>query len=132
MRWVHSPRASCSINLFYRQADVEGEIKMVDIRLFGKLRRFAKEPEAGHNNLMRIAPRPEETLEQLLARIGIPLDEIYTIFLNSKLLASRSLMAYRMGYQQVHKNPLDWNLEVAMKAGDRISLFGRDMAALVV
>ena len=105
---------------------------MVDIRIFGKLRRFVKEPEAGQDNLVRIAPEPEETLEKLLARIGIPLDEIYTIFLNSKLLASRSLMAYRMGYQQVHENPLDWNLEVALKQGDRIGLFGRDMAALVV
>ena len=105
---------------------------MVDIRLFGKLRHFVKEPEAGHDNLMRIAPQPEETLEQLLARIGIPIDEIYTIFLNFKLLASRSLMAHRMGYQQVHENPLDWNLEVALKEGDRIGLFGRDMAALVV
>jgi len=105
---------------------------MLDIRIFGKLRRFVKEPVAGDDNLMRIALQPEETLEKLLARIGIPLDEIYTIFLNSKLLASRSLMAYRMGYQQVHKNPLDWNLEVALKAGDRIGLFGRDMAALVV
>ena len=105
---------------------------MVDIRIFGKLRRFVKEPEAGQDNLVRIAPEPEETLDKLLARIGIPLDEIYTIFLNSKLLASRSLMAYRMGYQQVHENPLDWNLEVALKQGDRIGLFGRDMAALVV
>ena len=81
---------------------------------------------------MRVAPHPEETLEQLLARIGIPLDEIYTIFLNYKLLASRSLMAYRMGYQQVNQNPLDWKLDIALKAGDRIGLFGRDMAALVV
>jgi hypothetical protein len=105
---------------------------MVDIRLYGKLRHFVKEPEAGHDNLMRIAPQPEETLQQLLARIGIPLDEIYTIFLNSKLLASRSKMAYWMRYQQVNENPLDWNLEVAVKSGDRIGLFGRDMAALVV
>jgi hypothetical protein len=84
---------------------------MVDIRLFGKLRRFIKEPEAGHANIIRVAPQPEETLQQLLARIGIPIDEIYTI---------------------VHEDPLDWNLEVALKAGDRIGLFGRDMAALVV
>ena len=115
-----------------QQPEVEREIKMLDIRLFGKLRRFVKEPEAGHDNMMRIAPQSEETLGQLLARIGIPLDEIYTIFLNSKLLASRSLMAYRMGYQQVHENPLDWNLEIALKEEDRIGLFGRDMAALVV
>ena len=105
---------------------------MVDIRLYGKLRYFVKEPEAGQDNLMRMAPQPEETLQLLLDRIGIPVDEIYTIFLNSKLLASRSLMAYRMGFQQVNEDPLDWNLEIAVEAGDRIGLFGRDMAALVV
>jgi len=107
-------------------------METVDIHLFGKLRRFVKEPEAGHDNLMRIAPQPEETLEQLLARLEIPLEDIYTIFLNSKLLASRSLMAYRMGFQQVNEDPLDWNLEIVVETGDRIGLFGRDMAALVV
>jgi hypothetical protein len=107
-------------------------METVDIHLFGKLRRFVNEPEPGHDNLMRIAPKPEETLEQLLARLEIPLEDIYTIFLNSKLLASRSLMAYRMGFQQVNKDPLDWKLEVAVKAGDRIGIFGRDMAALVI
>ena len=81
---------------------------------------------------MRIVPQPEETLQQLLIRIGIPLEEIYTIFLNSKLLASRSKMAYWMRYQQVNENPLDWKLKVAVKAGDRIGIFGRDMAALVI
>jgi hypothetical protein len=107
-------------------------MEMVDIGLYGKLRHFVKKPEAGHDNLMRMAPQPEETLQLLLDRIGIPVDEIYTIFLNSKLLASRSLMAYRMGFQQVNEDPLDWNLEIALKEGDRIGLFGRDMAALVV
>ena len=107
-------------------------METVDIHLFGKLRRFVKQPEAGHDNLMRIAPQPEETLEQLLARLEIPLEDIYTIFLNSKLLASRSLMAYRMGFQQVNEDPLDWNLEIVVETGDRIGLFGRDMAALVV
>ena len=107
-------------------------METVDIHLFGKLRRFVKESEADHDNLIRVAPRPDETVQQLLARIEIPLEDIYTIFLNSKLLASRSLMAYRMGFQQVNKDPLDWKLEVAVKAGDRIGIFGRDMAALVV
>ena len=107
-------------------------METVDIRLYGKLRRFAKESEAVHDNLMRIALQPEETLQQLLARIGIPVDEIYSLFLNSKLLASRSLMAYRMGFQQVKEDPLDWNLEIVVEAGDRIGLFGRDMSALVV
>ena len=108
------------------------KIKMVEIRLFGKLRRYVEKPEAGHDHLMKVEAQPEETLEQLLDRIGIPLDEIYTVFFNSRLLASRSKMAYWMRYQQVHENPLDWKLDIAVRAGDRIGLFGRDMAALVV
>jgi hypothetical protein len=105
---------------------------MVEIRVFGKLRRYITEPEAEGGNLLKVTPQSQETLQHLLARIGIPLDEIYTIFVNSKLLASRSLMAYRMGYQQVRENPLDWELDIVVKSGDRIGLFGRDMAALVV
>jgi hypothetical protein len=31
-----------------------------------------------------------------------------------------------------HKNPLEWELDLVVKAGDRIGLFGRDMAALVI
>jgi hypothetical protein len=41
-------------------------------------------------------------------------------------------MAYWIGYQQVQENPLAWELNVVVKAGDRIGLFGRDMAALVI
>ena len=111
---------------------MKGNKKMVDIRVFGKLRRFVKELEARHDNLMRIELQPDETLQQLLARLEIPIEEIYTIFLNSKLLATRTLIAYRMGDQQVNESPLDWTLEVALQEGDRVGLFGRDMAALVV
>ncbi len=105
---------------------------MVEIRIYGKLRQYLKEPETSQSGILKLSVEPEETVEALLARIGIPLDAIYTIFLNSKLLASRSLMAYRMGYQQVRENPLDWELDIVVKAGDRIGLFGRDMSALVV
>ncbi len=105
---------------------------MIEIRIYGKLRRFISEPEAAHGNMMKVTPQPQETLEQLLARIGIPLDDIYTIFLNSRLLVTRSKMAYWIRYQQVQKNPLDWELDIVVKAGDRVGLFGRDMAALVI
>ena len=105
---------------------------MIEIRIYGKLRRFINKPEADHGNMMRVKPQPQETLAQLLARIGIPLDDIYTIFLNSRLLVTRSKMAYWIGYQQVHNNPLDWKLDIVVKTGDRVGLFGRDMAALVI
>ena len=41
-------------------------------------------------------------------------------------------MARWLGYQQVRPDPFDWNLSTPVKPGDRIGLFGRDMAALVV
>jgi hypothetical protein len=106
--------------------------EMVEIHLYGKLRSYAQESGVDHGSVIKIAPEPEETLEQLLTRIGIPLDRIYTIFFNSKLLAARSAMAYWIGYQQVHKNPLQWNLDVPVTHGDRVGLFGKDMAALIV
>jgi hypothetical protein len=105
---------------------------MVEIHLYGKLRRYAKEHQAGHGGVIKFSTDSGETLASVLARLGIPEDEIYNIFYNSKLLATRSAMAHWLGYQQVHTNPLDWNLNVAVKAGDRIGLFGKDMAALVI
>jgi hypothetical protein len=105
---------------------------MVEIRIFGKLHRYISEPDVTSGNMVKIEQRPKETMGELLARINIPADEVHTIFLNFRLLASRSKMAYRMGYQQVDKNPLEWELDVEVKAGDRVGLFGRDMSALVV
>lgn len=102
---------------------------MVEIRLYGKLRRYAKEEP---DNIIRVKPEPGETLDLLLNRVGIPTSDIYSIFFNSKLLAARSGMASWIGYPQVRANPFDWDLSVAVKPSDRIGLFGRDMAALVV
>ena len=107
-------------------------MEIVSIHLYGKLRRFVTGSEAGHGSVLKVEPHPGETLEQLFVRVGIPLDEIYNIFFNAKLLATRSAMAYWMRYQQVHEDPLEWKLDIAVKAGDRIGLFGRDMAALVI
>jgi hypothetical protein len=41
-------------------------------------------------------------------------------------------VAYWIRYQQVHENPLEWKLNIPVEAGDRIGLFGRDMAVLVI
>ena len=102
---------------------------MVEIRLYGKLRRYAKESP---DSIIRLSPEPEEQLGSLLNRLNIPLDDIFSIFYNSKLLAARSRMASWIGYQQVRSNPFDWDLNIAVHSSDRIGIFGRDMAALVV
>ena len=105
---------------------------MIEIRVFGKLRHFVKDIPADNDRVIRISHEPEETLDKLLARLEIPVDEIYSIFYNSKLLAARSGMASMVGYRQVRGNPYDWDLSIALNPSDRIGLFGRDMATLVV
>lgn len=105
---------------------------MADIHLYGKLRRYIPSHQSERANIIRVSPGPDETLETLLASLEIPVDEIYSIFFNSKLLAARTGMALWLGHQQVRADPFDWNLNVSVQPVDRIGLFGRDMSALVV
>ena len=105
---------------------------MVEIHLYGKLRRYAKDNPADLDTVIRVSVNSNETLMMLLARLEIPVDEIYSIFLNSKLLAARTGMARWIGFQIARSELFDWNLNVTIKSGDRIGLFGRDMAALVI
>jgi hypothetical protein len=105
---------------------------MVEIHLFGKLRRYAQNTDAGDDYVIKVSPRADETIESLLDRVEISIEDIYSIFFNRKLLAARSGMARWIGHRQVRTNPFDWDLNVPVKSGDRIGLFGRDMAALVV
>ncbi|NNL76947.1 MAG: hypothetical protein HKO68_11475 [Desulfobacterales bacterium] len=105
---------------------------MVEIRLYGKLRRYAPDIQANQGNVIRVSTAPDETLQMLLDRLLIPVNEIYSIFLNSKLLAARTGMATWIGYRQIRADPFDWNLNVTLTSKDRIGLFGRDMAALVI
>ena len=105
---------------------------MTEIHLYGKLRRYAPDATLTSDNVIRLDPQPGETLQTLLERLQIPSEKIYSIFLNAKLLAARSKMAVWIGHRRVGPNPLDWDLTVPVAADDRIGLFGRDMAALVI
>jgi hypothetical protein len=105
---------------------------MAEIRLYGKLRRLALSVPKNQDHILRVSPKPQETLEMLLTRVDIPIHEIYTIFFNAKLLATRSAMARWMGYPQVRRDPFDWKLNIPVNPNDRIGLFGSDMAALVI
>ena len=42
---------------------------MVEIRLFGKLRRYAPETQDNQSNVIQVSHEPDETLEKLLARL---------------------------------------------------------------
>jgi hypothetical protein len=105
---------------------------MVEIHLFGKLRRYAKDTDAVKDYVIKMSPAVDETVESILARAGVPAEDIYSIFLNRRLLAARSGMASWIGHRQIRSDPFNWDLSVPVKSGDRIALFGSDMAALVV
>ncbi len=105
---------------------------MIEIRIYGKLRRQSAIREIRDTGILHLAPEPDETLASLLVRTGITADQTHTIFLNAKLLAARSNMARWLRYQGATDDPLDWNLNIGLNPGDRVGVFGRDMAALVV
>ena len=103
---------------------------MLEIRWYGKLRRYASDPQPAHHGVIMLEPGVDETITSLLADLGIPLDEINHIFFNSKLLASRARAASFMGYEQARSSLFDWDLNIPVGCGDRIGLFGMDMALL--
>lgn len=103
---------------------------MVEIHLYGKLRRYAGDYRPGQDTVVVIDPGPDETVATLLDQAGIPLDEINHVFFNAKLLTTRNRMASFYGYPQSGSDLADWGLDVAVGQGDRLGLFGRDMAIL--
>jgi len=106
---------------------------MISIHLYGKLRRYAAQKSPTGNSVLEVEARENESLAMLLERIGISPDELYTIFINAKLLTSRTKFATYLAYQQVcEENCQTWDLQVIINDGDRIGLFGPDMPGLVV
>jgi hypothetical protein len=103
---------------------------MVEIHLYGKLRSYTRDPQKGRGAVAVPVRRPDETIASLLEDVGIPVDEVNHIFLNAKLLATRTSAAPYMGYQQARSDPSDWDLNVPVGDGDRLGLFGKDMPIL--
>jgi len=103
---------------------------MIEIHLYGKLRRYGQKLKPGQNCVLTLEARPGETVSSLLARTGIPVDEVNHIFLDSRLVASRARAAVLYGYLQCRANVHDWDLKVPVGDEARLGLFGQDMAML--
>ena len=103
---------------------------MVEIHLYGKLRRYAEVNRLGRGTVIRMEPEPVDTVGSLLKQIGVPVDEVNHIFFNARLLASRNRIAPLYGYPQSGSNLSDWDLDIAVGDQDRIGLFGTDMSIL--
>ena len=105
----------------------------IQINVYGKLRKRLKlTREVGTRGVIELEVPQGELLEDVLKRIGVSKDDLYTIFLNSQLLTTKNAMADHLGYQQYCENCHNWELCVTMNDGDVVALFGLDMATLVI
>lgn len=85
----------------------KGEMS-VEVWLYGKLRRFAPHKEAGSNSVLPVQVKAGESIERVLARLGVPWEEVGNVFLNGRLAL----------------------VEQAVVDGDRLGVFPQDMGLL--
>ena len=100
---------------------------MLEIHLYGSLRRHAPDSRPDRDSVVRLEPQPGETVGATLERLSISPAEIYHVFLNGALLSTRNSMAPWLEYQQVGRG-----LDTPVRSGDRLGLFADDMGLLVV
>ncbi len=80
----------------------------VEVRLYGKLRRFASQQKASADSIVHVPVSPGDTIESVLERTGIRLAETSNLFLNGEL-----------------SSPVR-----SVRAGDRLGVFPDDQALL--
>ncbi len=101
---------------------------MIEVHLYGGLRRHASDSRGDAESILNVAPRSAETVRTLLERVGIDQEDLCHVFLNGSLLTTRNTMAPWLEYQQAESHGLD----SVIHEGDRLGLFAQDMALLVV
>jgi hypothetical protein len=106
---------------------------MIDVRLYGELSRYAADPTYLPGRAMHLPLVGSETVGQVLARLGIDPEEISHVFLNGRLLP-RSTYPLLLGYPAVAESPLsrEGQLAILLGPGDRLGIFPRNMAVVVV
>ncbi len=109
-------------------------LEMVRVHLYGDLRRYGNQPRADRDTIVTLPVPDRSTIAQVLAEIGIAPQEVAQIFLNNELLKPGSSMAPWLGYQTAEERlPASGaHLETSIRSGDRLGLFPRRMAMLVV
>ncbi len=84
---------------------------LVEVRLYGRLRRFAEDPRVTAESIARVPVEEETTVEEVLRRLGIDPDaEVSNIFVNGR-------------YSPDARKHL-------VRGGDRVGVFPKDMAML--
>jgi len=102
---------------------------MVEIHLYGNLRRYVPDSRPDRESVARLEPQPEETVRTALERLGISPDEVCHVFLNGTLLSTRNSMAPWLRYRE---SCVSQGLDTPVQVGDRLGLFAQDMGLLVI
>jgi hypothetical protein len=102
----------------------------IELNLYGKLRRLVPESGSIGVNRLNIPVNSNDTVASILARFEITTDQIYTVFVNHKLLATRSKMVEAVEMIQAQADIHAWKLDLPLHGGDQLGLFGDDMAIL--
>lgn len=107
---------------------------MVEIHLYGSLRRLAIDPRRDRDSVARLEPEPGETVETILERLGVRPADLSHVFLNGALLYTHNAMARWLDYRKARAGEAGraQGLDTPVCRGDRLGLFARDMALLVV
>jgi len=86
---------------------------MIEVRLYGSLRRFAENPAVTAESIAWIPAEPGDTVAAVLRRLGIdPEQEVGTVFVNGCYASTA--------------------LQRAVQDGDRLGVFPRNMSLLYV
>ena len=84
---------------------------MIEVHLYGKLRRFTNNEDSTRDSIAYIPVEEGDAIKDTIRRIGIPIEEVgSTIFLNGEY------------------SPL----ERKVKGGDRLGIFPHNMAMIIV
>ncbi len=107
---------------------------MIEVHLYGDLRRYAQEKMTSGQSVVQLPTDNHETVGSVLRQIGIDSSEVGQIFLNHQLLNTRCSMAFWLGYQSAKERiPAKGSyLDAPVRSGDRLGIFPRRMAMLVV
>jgi hypothetical protein len=107
--------------------------RLIEVRLYGELRRYASPAVRGRGTVMYLPAKGSETVGQVLAQLRIDLAQVGNMFLNGRILP-RSSYPVLLGYPVAADGPLsaDDCLKTFVQPGDRLGIFPRNMAAVVV
>jgi hypothetical protein len=119
---------------------------MVEVHLYGRLRRHAAHRRPDQESVVRLESRAEDTVGAVLERLGISPTDVCHVFLNGAVVSTRNSMAPWLRYRQVHEEAEERvsadrhsvvpgsapGMDIPVRSGDRLGLFAHDMALLVV